>query len=94
MLQENGCYFTKNTNPKHDVFKNPRKKLIKKMDPIKGNFGNQQTDLLFLDKYNHNFGIFLALIEITSRFGIVYSLKKNLILIKLLKNLFKNISQL
>ena len=72
-------FLTKNKNPKLDVFKNPKKKLIKEWIPINGNIGNWQADLLFLEnykKYNHNYGIFLVLIEITSRFGVVYPLKK------------------
>ena len=90
-------FLTKNKNPKLDVFKNPKKKLIKEWIPINGNIGNWQADLLFLEnykKYNHNYGIFLVLIEITSRFGVVYPLKKNPTLMKLLNNLSKFISQL
>ena len=72
-------FLTKNKNPKLDVFKKPKKKLINEWIPINGNIGNWQADLLFLEnykKYNHNYGIFLVLIEITSRFGVVYPLKK------------------
>ena len=90
-------FLTKNKNPKLDVFKNPKKKLIKEWISINGNIENWQANLLFLENYkkcNHNYGIFLVLIEITSRYGVVYPLKKNPTLMKLLKNLSKFISQL
>ena len=80
-----------------NLFFTKKKKLIKEWIPINGNIGNWQADLLFLEnykKYNHNYGIFLVLIEITSRYGVVYPLKKNPTLMKLLKNLSKFISQL
>ena len=83
-------FLTKNKNPKLDVFKTPKRNLIKKWISINGNIGNWQAELLFLEnykKYNYNYRIFLVLIEITSRYGVVYPLKKNLILMKLLKNL-------
>ena len=63
-------FLTKNKNPKLDVFKNPKKKLIKEWIPINGNIGNWQADLLFLENYkknNHNYGIFVKYCETDSQ---------------------------
>ena len=48
-MREDGCYRhneigQQNKNPKLDVVKNPKKKLIKEWIPINGNIGNWQAN--------------------------------------------------
>ena len=71
-------FLTKNKDPRLDVFKQARKKSIDWI-PINGDFGTWQADLMFMDnytKYNSGFSSFLVLVEVPSRFCVVYPLKK------------------
>ena len=72
-------FLYKNKDPKLEVFRTHRKQPVKDFIPINSLRDGWQADLMFLDsyaRYNSNYGILLVLIEIPTRYGVVYPLKK------------------
>ena len=75
MKNMENLFLYKNKDPKLEVFRTHRKQPVKDFIPINSLRDGWQADLMFLDsyaRYNSNYGILLVLIEIPTRYGVVY----------------------